>query len=75
MSTEIYTTGKKLTPENESRRRLRAHILAGGSPKEFTLGADMSPSAASKMLAGMGIKKVFVTDEEHALLKARRASK
>jgi hypothetical protein len=72
MSIKTYTTGKKMKPENESQQCLRAHILSGGSPKEFAIDRNLAPASASKMLAGMGIKKVYVTDEEYVLLKANR---
>jgi hypothetical protein len=68
----IYTTGKKLTPENDLRTELRAHMLAGGMPKEFSIDRNLAPASASKMLANMGIRKVFITDEEHAMILAKR---
>ena len=68
MTTKIHTTGKKQTPECELRTRLRAHIMAGGTPKEFALAEGWHPTTAGKMLEGMNIKKVFVTEEEHELL-------
>ena len=50
------------------RTRLRAHIMAGGTPKEFALGEGKHSTMANKLLVGMGLKKVFITDEEHALI-------
>jgi len=69
---KIHTVGKKQTPEDDVRTRLRAHILAGGSPKEFAIGEGRHSTMANKMLTGMGLKKVFITDEEHAMLIALR---
>jgi hypothetical protein len=69
---QIHTTGKKQTPECELRTRLRAHILAGGTPKEFALGEGKHSTMANKLLVGMGLKKVFITDDEHAMLVAMR---
>ncbi len=65
---QIHTTGKKQTPEDDVRTRLRAHIMAGGTPKEFALGEGKHSTMANKLLVGMGLKKVFITDEEHALI-------
>ena len=67
-TTKIHTTGKKQTPEDDVRTRLRAHIMAGGTPKEFALGEGKHSTMANKLLVGMGLKKVFITDEEHALI-------
>ena len=67
-TTKIYTTGKKQKPEGEIRTRLRAHIMAGGAPKEFAAGQGWHATTAGKMLDGMGIRKVYITDEEHAML-------
>jgi hypothetical protein len=58
----------KTKPENEFKKRLRAHVLAGGEPKAFALDAGMHHGTASKMLGGMGIRKIFITEEEHAML-------
>jgi hypothetical protein len=71
-TTKIHTTGKKKTPEDDVRTRLRAHIMAGGTPKEFALAEGWHPTTAGKMLEGMGIKKVFVTQEEQAMIVAMR---
>ena len=68
----IHTTGKKQTPEDDVRTRLRAHIMAGGTPKEFALAEGKHSTMANKMLVGMGLKKVFISDEEHAILVAMR---
>jgi hypothetical protein len=74
-TTKIHTTGKKQTPEDDVRTRLRAHILAGGTPKEFALGEGKHSTMANKLLVGMGLKKVFITEEEHKLLiKLRKES-
>lgn len=72
-TTKVYTTGKKQTPEGEIRTRLRAHIMAGGAPKEFAAGQGWHATTAGKMLDGMGIRKVYITDEERALIMQRRA--
>jgi hypothetical protein len=72
---KVHTVGKKQTPEDDVRTRLRAHILAGGSPKEFAIGEGRHSTMANKMLPGMGLKKVFITEEEHELLiKLRKES-
>jgi hypothetical protein len=72
---KIYTFGKKQKPEGALRTRLRAHIMAGGSPKEFAANEKMHATTPGKMLAGMGLKKVFISDEEHGLLTSvRKAS-
>jgi hypothetical protein len=71
-TTKIHTTGKKQTPEDDVRTRLRAHIMAGGTPKEFALAEGWHPTTAGKMLEGMNIKKVFVTQEEQAMIVAMR---
>lgn len=71
----IHTFGKKQRPEDEVRTRLRAHMMAGGAPKAFALAEGSHPTTALRMLQGMNIKKVFITEEEHALiLKMRRAA-
>jgi hypothetical protein len=67
-TTKIHTTGKKQTPEDDVRTRLRAHIMAGGTPKEFALAEGWHPTTAGKMLEGMNIKKVFITEQEHAVI-------
>ena len=67
-TTKIHTTGKKQTPECDLRTRLRAHIMAGGAPKEFALDQGKHSTMANKLLVGMGLKKVFITEEEHALI-------
>jgi hypothetical protein len=69
---QIHTTGKKQTPECELRTRLRAHIMAGGTPKEFALAQGKHSTMANKLLVGMGLKKIFITEEEHAMLIALR---
>jgi hypothetical protein len=69
---QIHTTGKKQTPEDDVRTRLRAHIMAGGTPKEFALAEGWHPTTAGKMLEGMGIRKIFITDEEHQHIIVRR---
>ena len=71
--TKVYTTGKKQTPEGEIRTRLRAHIMAGGAPKEFAAGQGWHATTAGKMLDGMGIRKIYITDEERAHIMQRRA--
>ena len=71
--TKIYKYGKKQAPENEKRSALRAHIMAGGTPKEFSEVRTWHPTTAGKMLQQMGIKKVFITDEERAHIMQRRA--
>ena len=71
---QIHTFGKKQTPEGDVRARLRAHIMAGGAPKAFAMAEGWHPTTAGKMLEGMNIKKVFITEQEHVqLLKMRRA--
>ena len=72
-TTKIHTTGKKQTPEGDIRTRLRAHMMAGGAPKEFSANEGWHPTTAGKMLEAMGIAKVYITDEEHALIMQRRA--
>lgn len=72
-TTKIHTTGKKQTPEGDIRTRLRAHMMAGGAPKEFSANEGWHPTTAGKMLEAMGISKVYITDEEHALIMQRRA--
>ena len=69
---KIHTTGKKETPEGELRTRLRAHMMAGGAPKEFSTNQGWHPTTAGKMLEAMGISKVYVTDEEHAMIMKLR---
>lgn len=70
---KIHTFGKKQKPEGDVRISLRAHIMGGGTPKEFGMVRGWHPTTAGKMLEGMGIKKVFITDEEHAMIvKMRR---
>jgi hypothetical protein len=67
-----HTFGKKQTPEGDVRGRLRAHIMAGGTPKEFSVREKLDATTPGKMLEGMGIKKVFITEDEHTHLVARR---
>jgi hypothetical protein len=69
MSSRIYTYGKKKTPEDKLRTELRKHILSGGLAKSFH---SLHASSISKMLGSMGIKKVFITDEEHSMLMEMR---
>jgi hypothetical protein len=72
MSTRIYTYGKKKTPEDKLRTELRKHILSGGLAKSFS---SLHASSTSRMLISMGIRKVFITDEEHSMLiKMRKAA-
>jgi len=68
----VYTYGKKQRPENDKRAALRAHIMAGGTPKEFSSVRSWHATTAGKMLQQMGIKKVFITEEEHALITKLR---
>lgn len=68
----VYTVGKKQLPEGDVRIRLRAHILAGGAPKYFSLGEGRYPTTAGKMLNAMGIKKVYITEDEQDLLMKLR---
>ena len=65
---------KTKTPAAESdfKQRLRTHIMGGGIPKHFSLDAGMHRDTASKMLGAMGIRKVFITEDEHTHLVARR---
>lgn len=73
--TTIHTFGKKQKPEGDVRSRLRAHIMAGGASKQFSMSEGWHPTTAGKMLENMKIKKVFITEEEHALLlKMRKES-
>ena len=72
-TTKIHTTGKKETPEGELRTRLRAHMMAGGTPKEFAAGQGWHATTAGKMLDAMSIRKVYITDEERAHIMQRRA--
>jgi hypothetical protein len=69
---KIYKYGKKQSPENEKRSALREHIMTGGTPKEFSEVRSWHPTTAGKMLQLMGIKKVFITEEEHAHIINRR---
>jgi hypothetical protein len=70
MKTHVF--GKKQKPEGEVRARLRAYIMAGGAPKQFAVNEKLQATTPGKMLEGMGIKKVFITSEEHALLLKMR---
>jgi hypothetical protein len=47
--------------------------MAGGTPKEFSEVRTWHPTTAGKMLQQMGIKKVFITEDEHAHIMKRRA--
>jgi len=69
---KIHTTGKKRTPEDDVRTRLRAHMMAGGTPKEFALAEGWHPTTAGKMLEAMGIAKVFITEEEREIIAKMR---
>lgn len=70
---KIHTFGKKQKPEGDLRTRLRKHIMSGGAPKEFAAEQGWHSTTAGKMLDGMGIRKVYITDEEHAfLIKMRK---
>jgi hypothetical protein len=46
--------------------------MSGGAPKHFNSDEGLHHTTAGKMLGSMGIKKVFVTQEEHALLLKMR---
>ena len=70
MKTHVF--GKKQKPEGDVRSRLRNHIMAGGAPKQFSMSEGWHPTTAGKMLENMNIKKVFITQEEHALLLKMR---
>ena len=72
-TTKVYTTGKKQKPEGEIRTLLRAHIMASGTPKEFAAGQGWHATTAGKMLDGMGIRKIYITDEEREHIMKRRA--
>lgn len=71
-TTKVYTTGKKQKPEGGIRTLLRAHIMAGGTPKEFAAGQGWHATTAGKMLDGMGIRKVYITHEEQEHIMKRR---
>ena len=57
---------------DDLKRLLRAHILAGGTPKEFSAAHLIHSTSAGKVLADLGIRKVFITREEHALITHNR---
>ena len=57
-------------------QRLVAHILADGSPKEFAIDNGIHKSTAQKILSTLGIRKMFVTEEERkAILEMRKLLK
>lgn len=57
------------------KARLRAHILSGGALKEFASDEKLHPTTPGKMLEGLGIRKVFLTEEEREMVaKMRRES-
>jgi hypothetical protein len=58
--------------QNEIRRRLCDYILAGGSPKEFAFDNKMHEKAPGKILAALGIRKIFVTEAEQAAIMEMR---
>ena len=57
---------------SDLKQRLRVHILAGGTPKEFAIDNALQENTAGKLLASMGIKKVFITEAEHAAIINQR---
>lgn len=69
---KVFTVGKKEIPECTRRTKLRQYILKGGSPKSFSLDQGLHETTAGKMLEKMGIRKRFITDEEHEHLMDRR---
>ena len=71
--TKVFTTGKKQVPETDRHTRLRAHIMAGHAPKIFSINENMYSTTAGKMLNAMGIRKVYITNEEEAHIMQRRA--
>jgi hypothetical protein len=69
---KTHTFGKKQRPEDDVRTRLRNHIMEGGAPKAFAMAEGWHPTTAGKMLEGMNIKKVFITEQEHAVILKMR---
>lgn len=70
------TYGKKKIVDNDVRTRLRAHMLAGGNSKSFSIDQGWHETTAGKMLESMGFTKMFVTTEEREMLmKLRKVSK
>jgi hypothetical protein len=59
----------------QRRKALKAHILAGGTPKEFAYNYNLSYSLISKEVVVVGFKKTFLTDEEIAWVMERRKQK
>lgn len=59
-----------------TQQRLVDHVLNGGMPKRFAIENHMHPNTAQKILNGLGIRKVFVTeDENRALIEMRKLMK
>lgn len=55
-----------------TQKRLVAHIFNGGSPKEYAIENHMHKSTVQKILSGLGIRKMFVTKDEHAAIMEMR---
>lgn len=52
---------------------LRAHILAGGTPKEFAFTHRVSIAVVGKQLGALGLRKYFLSLEEYQrVMSARR---
>lgn len=53
---------------DDLKSRLVAHIMDGGSPKEFAADNNMHATTPGKILASLGIRKMFVTEAEVAAI-------
>mgnify|MGYP000922334496 CR=1 FL=1 len=57
------------------RKSLFSHIMAGGTPKEFGYVHRQMRASTQKLLWAMGLRKYYLTPEEHAEVMARRRAK
>ena len=63
---------KKGRPQSPFRADCRAHMFAGGAPKEFAFKVGFSRESAQKLATAVGYRKYFLTEVEYADVLVRR---
>lgn len=63
-------------PLHVLRPVLREHVLNGGTPKEFAFTHGMNLPNVGKLLGALGLRKYYLTRDEHAqVMKRRKATR
>ena len=61
-------------PASIHREHLRAHVLAGGSPKEFSFSHGIGKAGTAKLIHRLGFRRCYLTaDEACDVMRARAA--